>query len=96
LFAGKNNITEYNITGAYLIMLVYRCLLTIILTWQSSCVIITNYNQKLFVQAYTIQYKILEGEIFGEITHSKDWQIIFWQMPKIELILQSIPLLLMK
>jgi len=32
-----------NVTGAYLIMCAYRCLLTIKLTWQSSCVI-TNYN----------------------------------------------------
>jgi len=36
LFASKNNITEQNITGAYLIMLVYRCLFTKTLTWQSS------------------------------------------------------------
>jgi len=34
-----------NITGTYLIMLVYRHLLTIMLTWQSGC-IIANYNQK--------------------------------------------------
>jgi len=32
-------------TGAYLIILVYIRLLTITLTWQSSCVIV-NYNQK--------------------------------------------------
>jgi len=39
-----------------------------------------------------MQYKILEGENFGEIAHSKNWQTIFWQIPKIESKLQSVSL----
>jgi len=35
LATGKNNITENNITCAYLIMLVNRCLLTMMFTWQN-------------------------------------------------------------
>ena len=31
----------------------------------------------------TIQYKILEGENFGETVHTKNWQILFWRMPHI-------------
>ena len=31
---------------------------------------------------FTIRYKILEGENFGEIAHCKNWWIIFWQTPK--------------
>ena len=31
----------------------------------------------------TVRYKILEGENFGEMAHSKDWRIKFWQMNKI-------------
>ena len=41
------------------------------------------YNTKCSHSIYTIQYKILEGENFGETVHTKIWWIIFWQMPKI-------------
>ena len=34
--------------------------------------------------------EILEGENFGENTHSKNWRVTFWRMPKIELKLQRI------
>jgi len=44
----------------------------------------------------TVWYKILEGENFDKIVHSKNWQIIFWWMPKIKSKLQSILLLLTK
>ena len=46
-----------NVTGAYVIItLVYRCLLTTRLLWQSSCVIAKLIIlQKLFVQGYNLE-----------------------------------------
>jgi len=56
--------------------------------------------KKLFkishVRIATDDTKFWREKFFGEIAHSKDWRIIFWRMPKIEMMLQSIPLLLMK
>jgi len=40
-------VNRNNVIGTYLIMLAYRHLLTITLTWQNSC-IIENYNRKAF------------------------------------------------
>ena len=32
---------------------------------------------------HTVQYKFCRKKIFGETVHTKNWQIIFWQIPKI-------------
>ena len=29
-----------------------------------------------------VRCKILEGENFGEMVYTKNWQIIFWRMPE--------------
>ena len=34
------------------------------------------------INEYTIRYKTLEGEDFGQIAHCNSWQVIFWRMPK--------------
>ena len=36
-------------------------------------------KSKLALTSSTIRYKILEGEIFGEIAHGRNWEIIFWE-----------------
>ena len=45
-------ITEYNVTDIYLIMLVYRHLLTITFTWRSSCII----TQATLIFKYFVVY----------------------------------------
>ena len=39
----------------------------------------------MYIASYqhTIWIKLLEGEMFGETVHIKNWWIIFWWMPKI-------------
>ena len=53
-----------NITGAYIIiMLVYRRLLTMVFTWQSSCVIANN---KQFVQGYNLEVHDVANEVHAK------------------------------
>jgi len=61
--------------GTYLIMLVYRHLLTITLTWQSSC-IITNYNWKTS-RIYLFKHVILLfWSWWCKEVHMKTWCLL--------------------